>query len=470
MHNRHPLYANVVVALEGKPTPFFKDARHQNKSTMVSRLDGSARLGYQSQTCIATNLVTPFPVTSPEQGICRDASHFYLINTASIQKAEVSSGTIVATNASPFTSLPVGVDHLGSGFESGGYLYIPVCLWNGGGETATLQTIAIYNTSDLSLSDQWDISATSDFNGSGIFLLQSGEIGGVNFFTGTPPDVRMTNVHVFNASTGAYIRTDSLDTGVKGIQGATWDATRNCYFITSFDAGDLTAQLTVFNVDLEMISDGVCSIGMGAGGVIEGVSYYAGNQTTYIHEKAVLTPRNMRSIYDLSGLYCYDTFEPRAFCSQSDIGDNGTILMKVWIARTFNYASILDNEDDANHWEAWTDTSNRVRFRIHSGASADTANGTVVGNTEYWMHFGWEKDGANAICSVGLDGSWLADSILYAWVTPPSTGLWLGGKNAGNSAGDLIYREIALFDKKLSDAEIAGIIADYDALFEYSNE
>jgi hypothetical protein len=112
---------------------------------------GTAHLG---EYCLKSKS----PNVGVHQGIAADGTYFYLLDFDTIIKMDLN-WNIVATNSNAGTEC--GLNHIGDGCVSNGLLYVVAEDFYGCDETPAVehQSIAIWNTSDLSYVGKHDISA-----------------------------------------------------------------------------------------------------------------------------------------------------------------------------------------------------------------------------------------------------------------------------------------------------------------------
>jgi len=429
LNTSHPLYSNLTRSLYGAPTD----------PKMISLAGGSDTASQPSHEVISFDAGAGI---TPLQGIARDATHWYSINTTTLVKTDLV-GTVVTTNNTPFTSLPAGVDHIGDGFVNGGLLYVPIVTWVGVSETATNQTIAVFNTSDLSLNTQFDISAQSAFTGSGLAKDVDGNIIGTSFYTLSTPHAQQTTLYRFNISTGAFIETKTLDTASVGSQGIVWNGEH--YLIPSHDTINVSEQVRIYSADFEFLTAADPTL-IGPTQEIEGVEHYDG--VNYVHRLGT-SPIT----FDYAGLYISESAtlsSPVQFLDNSLIGNAGTLLFRATFHRMTSWLTFMDNLTTANDWECYVDSTN-LNWRVNSGSKVVTP---VSINNEYIIALTWENTGGNVVVKVGIDGVYQATSSSSTWITPPAAGLYLGGINSSNGQGNNTYSDVVLYDKVLSTAEL----------------
>lgn len=432
LNTENALYGNITRALSG-----------DKKLPKLVALDGGLDTPLQTRHQTIT-----YPVStatwSAQQGIARNATNWYAINTGSIVKYDLANNILV-TNNSPYTGLPAGVDHLGASFIDGGFLYVPAVNWDSPTQSSTVQTIAKYNLSDLTLDSQFDISSQVNCNGSGLALSADGlEILVTSFYNTLGNDQRNTDIYRFNKSTGSFIGVYQLNTPSVGIQSLVLHD--GDWFLGSYYAS--TAINSIYRYDssfnliteLDPISSSV---------EMEGVTSY--DDVLYFNHFNG-SPRSV----DLGNLYISNVeskSDPVQFMGNSLILDSNTVLMKVLFKSLINFQSIFDNETYTNNWEAWSELDGDLQYRVDS-AQRTTDSASLIKDQFYILAFTWEKVGGNVTIKLGNNGVYVSTNTAGAWKIPPSTGLWLAGKNASNDQGDNLYSDILVFDKVLSDAEL----------------
>ena len=122
----------------------------------------------------------------------------------------------------------------------------------------------------------------------------------------------------------------------------------------------------------------------------------------------------------------------------------------------FNFNSVIDNQTYTNDWESWIYSDGRLAWRVDSANSIITPAGTIVAGQEYILAFTWSKVGSVVTTKLGIDGIYVGSNT-GTWKTPPTTGMWLAGINGANDQGSNTYKDIPVFDKVLSDAELLSI-------------
>lgn len=443
----HSLYGNVVRGLSA--------------NTLYPRLDdsipaGSSDLADQTNPSVLT-FQENANVTST-QGITTDGSHWFEVDTGAIRRSVFASGSVTHTNASPFSSLTAGVDHLGGCEVDGTYLYVIAVDWDSGTQTSTSQTIAVYDKTDVSYSSQIDISGSSSCNGSALCIGHTGNFFVASFYNGASPDNRLRDIYEFNSS-GTQIAVHTLDEDIVGIQGIAYNSDLNVYVITSYDSTDDYSVVVVdtsFNVLFRANPTGMDN----SVREMEDVCYY--NGTYYIHESG----QPVRN-FTLGGMYIHPTAgDTPLFVANADIPDSGSIVIRGTPGAVINYNSFWDNNNSANDWECWGYSDGRVAGRINSGTTAVSAASQYSANTEIIIGFSWAKSGSTVDYDIVVDGSIKQTRTGATWVTPPAGGLYLGGKNASNTIANFLYTDVIVYDKRLSSTEWSTLAGDFDDVYD----
>ena len=103
-----------------------------------------------------------------------------------------------------------------------------------------------------------------------------------------------------------------------------------------------------------------------------------------------------------------------------------------------------------------------MAFRVSS--SNRTNNTGILAQTEYIIAPTWARSGGNVTIKTGVNGLY-SSPVVTPWVNPPAGGLWLGGINASNDQADILYHDILVFDKVLSDAELLDAYNNFDSFY-----
>lgn len=185
----------------------------------------------------------------------------------------------------------------------------------------------------------------------------------------------------------------------------------------------------------------------------------------------------------LENIYESEPFAPRPTANQTDgayvsidytMADSGTFACWYQTAPDpYQYQSIFDNSAHADKWEGWIDAGvdfsqyfwepGRVWFRIsnawdwgaNNGVFYDPPSGYVG---EQWLHYAvtWERnpDMETAKIRLYINGVLVDQSDIADWEDPGDT-VYLGGGNDGNTYGAGVWDEVFIFDRALSESEIA---------------
>lgn len=445
LNESHPLYPNLIRSLkDGNKTAFLADQTGGTDHTATQSLH---------------NVFTTANVSgvAPTQGIATDGTYWYQINTSAIYKKDFTTGALATSNTSPFTGLLSGVDHIGDGFVDNGLLYVPIVNWDSPTETATAQCIAVFNTSDLSLNKFYDISAQTNFNGSGLTKSHTGTIYGTSFAKASTPLARQQEIYEFNLDTGAYISTKLLSDYAIGAQGITWDG--ESYLISTWDTINNNNYIKQYDETLTYI-DSIDPTGLdapSAGVEIEGIEYFDG--VWYVH--ALNT--GLRE-FDKRSMYIHGTTGTAVqFLTQAQIPEEGTIVIRMTPHTFLDYRTVFDNKDTANDWESWIYATGELAWRVSSAGR--TGNNYPDGaNIEHIFMFSWKKNGGNVDLQLGVDGS-IVSTVTTVWVAQPAQGLWLGGGNAGNTKADHTYSDVLVYNKELTAGEWTTLSGNLNSVY-----
>lgn len=151
------------------------------------------------------------------QGICFDGNYYYTTDTNKIYKWN-SSWTLINSNTDPIgdtniTGTPT-VNHCGDPDIYDGKLYIPIeCYPYNGGYNGH---IAVFNASDLSFIESFDIS-TQAHESSSIAYCEKDD-----YLYITDYDGNNTSIYKYDPSDGSYIGVLTTDKSIPERQGITW--------------------------------------------------------------------------------------------------------------------------------------------------------------------------------------------------------------------------------------------------------
>lgn len=196
------------------------------------------------------------PNTNSHQGVEWDGTHYYTTDTNAIYKWD-SSWNLVATNASPVSSIP-GTNHCGDPCVKDGYLYIPIENYSSS-TVWSVQNLARFLISDLSFVDTVNISA-QNHECSTICWVPELDCFVVGSYA------HSTTVFKY-AADRSYLGTITLDTAIDKIQG-----------ITSMDGllfinGETGNRMFMAKLDGAV----VMQVAVVTGGTFEGISHKDGN-------------------------------------------------------------------------------------------------------------------------------------------------------------------------------------------------
>jgi hypothetical protein len=443
LNTSHALYGNIVRALSG-----------DEKLPKLVALAGGSDTANQTKHQVVSDEISGTTGWNAQQGIARNATHWFAMNTASLKKYDLT-GTEVESNTSPYTSLPAGVDHIGSGFIDDTYLYVPVVNWDSPTQSSTDQCIVKYLISDLSYDSHFDISAQTNCNGSAVALSPDGlELYVTSFYNTLGSDQRNTDIYRFNKSTGAFIGVITMNDACVGIQSLTQHD--GDWFLGSYYQSGSVNEIYRYDSDWNLITQLdpiLSSIEM------EGVTSYGGD-LIFNHYQG--SPRTIK----LDNMYISTVTsksDPQQYLTNSLISDDCTVVMKVWFQSLANFRTVFDNNNLSNDWESWSETDTDLHFRVDS---SQRVTYTGLNTQEYYiLAFSWSKQGSNVTIKLGVNGTYEDTNTLGTWVTPPAGGLYVGGINASNDQADNIYKDILVFDKVLSDAELSDAHTNFDNFY-----
>jgi len=130
----------------------------------------------------------------------------------------------------------------------------------------------------------------------------------------------------------------------------------------------------------------------------------------------------------------------------------GTFTFWLKVTRHFDYNAIVDNDVDANDWEAWVDGDlQKINWRPGSTKLGGPDTDTSL-SIDTWYHIGltWEE---NNVAEVYIDAN-LEDSVSAPSSFDPATGMHIGQGNSGNDPTEAFYDEFRWYDQRLSGSEI----------------
>lgn len=451
LNTSNALYGNIVRALSGDTV------RHK-----LAALKGGVDTLEQPLEAASATTAEPTATWTAQQGIARNASNWFGISLSSIRKYDLSSN-LIATNSSPFAGLPAGLDHCGGSFVDGNYLYVAVSNYSAG--SATEKGIAKYliASATLELDSYIDLVAHTALNASGCCLSIDGtEILVSSFYITAGSDPRNTDLYRLDKTTGAFLGIVQLDTPVTGIQGLDSDGT-GLFYVASHTGGGGYIYAYDSNFDIvNIIKPSVNTPEM------EDVCFYGGS--LYYHvlngsPRSLTLPYTPTSSTDSMFLSKVgQDGDPVQFLDNILIGDSVSIVFKVTPKTLYNYNTLFDNMSTGNDWESWIYADGRMGYRVLSTSSIVSPIGSIVAGTEYTIAVTWENIAGTVTTKLNIDGVPIGTNS-GSWITPPTLGLWLGGANSGNTQGDTSYKDILVFDKVLSDAELADSFTNFDSFY-----
>ena len=143
------------------------------------------------------------------------------------------------------------------------------------------------------------------------------------------------------------------------------------------------------------------------------------------------------------------------------IGIDGRHVALWYYARPwYNYQAVFDNYVNSEYWECWIYGDGRLASRV----SNKTGGGFVQYNLDNlrgpdnWYHIAFVWDLGMGKTWLYVDGVVRQTSTLLesGWIDPDPT-LNLAGGHKGNSKGNGIWDEVRVYDRALTDDEIAAL-------------
>jgi hypothetical protein len=396
----------------------------------------------------------------PQQGFCRDATHWFTFANTIIKKIDLSIVS-VATNLDPYAGSPqAGQDHMGDGDIYNGKLYVGNNIF-GGAVPATGRTIAIYNTSDLTKFDEYDIETISPLvYASGVAVSLDGtELFCVGYFPSGLDPAGKSQIYVLDITDGTHKRSIELSEPLIRAQGIVCVA--GGFTITSDDDGTvLTGYVTTVKDDGTVLPYRA-KASAGHSGEMEGCTIYNG----VFYANSINRSPVEYALYGENSLFVNEEWwSPQPLISRT-LGDSGTILMRITPDRVYNYNNFFAQEDSGssawiftlyadNNIQAWVDTGNRVIAPLLNPLN------------EHLLAFAWDNAAGTVTCKLGIDGIY-EDTSVGSWVSPPSVdGLRFNTKYTdGSENSEANHRGYSIFNRVLTDAELLDASNNFDSLY-----
>mgnify|MGYP000285957362 CR=1 FL=1 len=439
----HALYSNITRALSA-------DLYLPQLTDLLGVYDTQQ----QSATYVQLSS-TPFTFTA-QQGIARDATHWFGSSSSKLEKYDLNN-TLSASNNSPYANLPAGLDHLGDCCVDDNYLYVGASNFSSG--VTTKKGVVIFNKSDLSFSEYISLDAYPNINPAGVCISKDGsELLICNFSQDANDPARNKFIHRINLTTKTYAGSYELPEQIFGMQGIDYSADDDFYYVASYPSYNSNhSRIVAVSADFIVKSTNVLlDVNTSE---LEGVCCFDG--VNYLH-KINEPPKT----FVLKGNMYVHTSNGSAvqFANRNLIPDSGTLVLKLSADSLYSGNTIFDNQELSNDWEAWVDGVGAVTFGVNSTDQV-TSIGAITAGSDYILAFSWDKSGSNVIVKVGLNGA-LTSSQSGSWVNPPEFGLWLAGVNASNNLGNFTYKDLLLFNKALSDAELVDVNDNFESLYQ----
>ncbi|HQA39431.1 MAG TPA: LamG domain-containing protein, partial [Kiritimatiellia bacterium] len=126
----------------------------------------------------------------------------------------------------------------------------------------------------------------------------------------------------------------------------------------------------------------------------------------------------------------------------------------------YNYQTVFDNPGNREYWECWIYSDGRLASRVSNKSGGGDVRYDLddLRGPDSWYHIAFVWDLGLGQTKLYVDGVPRATGALTAggWVDPDPT-LNLAGGNAGNSKGNGIWDEVRVYDRALSDEEVAAL-------------
>ncbi len=126
----------------------------------------------------------------------------------------------------------------------------------------------------------------------------------------------------------------------------------------------------------------------------------------------------------------------------------------------YNYQSVFDNSVNSEYWESWIYADGRLAVRV----SNLTDGGFVAYDLDnlrgpnQWYHIAFTWDRGVGQTRLYVDGVSRASATLGAGWKDPNPTLHLAGRHPGNVKGNGIWDEVRVYDRILSDDELAALL------------
>ena len=435
----HALYGNITRALTSD-TPLDYMRALKGGTDTASQPTNKAR---------HSGIGNPFTAV---QGIVKQFDYWIAIDNDGIRKYDLS-GTLIASNLTPFSNCPTAADRLNDGFVYGGLFYMPVHKTVGDPDVTTEQAIMMYDVSDLSFDSAFDVSAQANSQGTGACISQdNAEIWTTGFRNDAGTHSKKHDLHRFDIDTGAFLGVHVLDTDVDGMQGLVIH--KDLLYISSH--GSPEQSVFVFDLDFKYYG----TIEDTGTTEMEGVASYDGN--LYFHD-VFKSPR----LLETDGMYIGLSASQSStkVLLQSEVPDTSTMLIKAKFSSIAGASkNVWDNPNLTSDWESWTYATGEVNYALTAGEKVISNAGSIVDGQEHLIAYSWDKDGANVDIKVGVDGAYHASGT-GAWTAPPVDGIWLNASHVNHARNEVTYYEVILLDKVLSDAELLDASTNFDTFF-----
>jgi hypothetical protein len=232
--------SNAITVTVSQPVPTVTLASSANPSMVGSAVSLSATVsgvadlaapsGTVSFSSLGYNPLSEGPFTASQQGWATDGTYNYTFDTRVIYKRNNDAPwSAVTYNASPFTGLTPGVDHLGDGEYYNGKLYLPVENYGyAGGCTFMYQTLAVYSAtvSGLPLVNSRNIVADGHEVSAVAVVPSQNALYVSSFCDGS-------KLWIYDMNTLTLTGTLPLSVNIPQIQGLSYNAASNSLFMSA---------------------------------------------------------------------------------------------------------------------------------------------------------------------------------------------------------------------------------------------
>ncbi len=147
---------------------------------------------------------------------------------------------------------------------------------------------------------------------------------------------------------------------------------------------------------------------------------------------------------------------------QHQLPSTGSICLWYYARAWYDYQTILDNSANRNAWEFWIYRTGQAKFRINPEGATVAHQFHRTGDVNEWHHLAvtWDRGNkTNQAFKLYVNGQ-LSDASAWksARWTPPGEQFYLGGGQGGNTIGNGVWDDVAVFHTVLDQTEIRHIM------------